>query len=93
MTRTLVNRAARFRRNEALAGGYVVTYRGEVQGWINQLRDAQTWRPGCIAIDEDGEKYITEGGTDQTGADHWSRLIDELPADHRQPMFHRPQAG
>lgn len=35
-------------------GGVVVLFGGEVQGWVNTLRDPGHWRPGCIAVDEKG---------------------------------------
>ncbi|MEM5403929.1 MULTISPECIES: hypothetical protein [Paraburkholderia] len=48
--------ARRYREQEALVGkgGVVVFFQGEVQGWVNQLRNPEHWQPGCIAVDEQG---------------------------------------
>lgn len=54
--RTLIDNARSYREQEALVGkgGVVVFYQGEVQGWSSQLRNADHWRPGCGAVDEQG---------------------------------------
>jgi hypothetical protein len=60
-------------------GGVVVLFEGEVQSWVNKLRNPEHWRPGCIAVDEDGRSWITLAGTEQNGALMWlpSDLIED----------------
>lgn len=60
-------------------GGVVVLYQGEVQSWVNKLRNPEHWRPGCIAVDEEGRSWITLAGTEQNGALMWlpSDLIED----------------
>ncbi len=45
---TLIDDARRYRERDALVGkgGVVVFFEGEVQGWVNQLRNPEHWRPG-----------------------------------------------
>jgi hypothetical protein len=57
-------------------GGVVVLFDGEVQGWCNQLRDPDHWRPGCIAVDESGQHWEAVGGNSVNGAIDW-RILDE----------------
>ncbi len=52
-------------------GGIVTIYNGTVQGWCNQLRDANDWLPECVAIDEDERVYRAEGGDTEHGAALW----------------------
>ena len=52
-------------------GGIVVLKDGEVQSWVNELRNAEHWQPGCIAIDEDGKGWTAIAGNDQGGALLW----------------------
>jgi hypothetical protein len=59
-------------------GGVIVLFDGEVQGWCNQLRDPDHWRPGCIAVDETGQHWEAVGGNATLGAYNWQRL-DEKP--------------
>ena len=35
-------------------GGVIVLFEGDVQSWVNALRNPEHWLPGCVAIDEDG---------------------------------------
>jgi hypothetical protein len=58
-------------------GGVVVLFDGEVQGWCNQLRDPDHWRPGCIAIDEVGQHWEAVGGNSVNGATDWRILNDK----------------
>lgn len=57
-------------------GGVVVVYHGEVCGWMDRLRNPESWQPGCVAIDEDGRTWQTIAGNDYAGALMW------LPLDH-----------
>lgn len=52
-------------------GGVIVIFDGLAQGWVNELRNPETWRPGCIAVDETGYSWIAVGGDDQDGASKW----------------------
>lgn len=49
-------------------GGVVVLFDGEVQSWVNELRNPEHWQPGCIAVDEDGKSWTTMAGNEQNGA-------------------------
>lgn len=51
-------------------GGLVLVYEDEIQGWLDRLRDPDHWIPGVIAFDEDGNSWLTAGGT-RAGADKW----------------------
>ncbi len=61
--------------NESYQGGVVVFYDNEIQGWVNCLRDPETWRPGCIAVDELGNEFVATGGNDQNGAKCWQKNV------------------
>ncbi len=59
-------------------GGVIVLHKQEanwrVQGWVNELRNPESWIPGCIAITETGDAYIAQGGNQQDGAERWSPI-------------------
>lgn len=52
-------------------GGVVVFFNGEVNGWVDRLRDPQHWQAGALAIDEDGHQFVAIGGDYQSGARAW----------------------
>ncbi|GJJ05655.1 hypothetical protein RugamoR64_61930 [Duganella rhizosphaerae] len=52
-------------------GGVIVLLNGEVQSWVNQLRNPEHWQPGCIAVDEDGKSWTTIAGNELDGALMW----------------------
>lgn len=52
-------------------GGVVVIFKGEVQGWVNELRNPEHWQPGCIAVDENGKTWGTVMGDERQGALMW----------------------
>ena len=52
-------------------GGVVVVFDGIAQGWVNELRNPEAWRPGCVAVDEIGSSWLAIGGNDQDGASNW----------------------
>lgn len=52
-------------------GGVVVSLDGEVQSWVNQLRNPEHWQPGCIAVDEEGKSWTTIAGDQRDGALMW----------------------
>lgn len=55
-------------------GGVVIVYEGVVCGWVDQLRDPGHWTPGSIAIDQQGNCWEAQGGTDSDGAERWQPL-------------------
>jgi hypothetical protein len=52
-------------------GGVVVVNNGQVQGWVNELRNPEHWVPGCVAVSEDRLSWTTLAGDDQAGALMW----------------------
>jgi hypothetical protein len=52
-------------------GGVIVVYDGEAQGWVEKLRNPAHWRPGCIAVAEDGICSEAAGGNWRDGARRW----------------------
>lgn len=54
-----------------LKGGVVVIFGGQVAGWMSELRDPQNWEPGCFAMAEDGQEWVTVGGNAYDGAERW----------------------
>jgi hypothetical protein len=58
-------------------GGVVVVCGDEVQGWVNELRNPEHWRPGCIAVTEGGTCYEALGGNDYDGAKHWRLCVGD----------------
>lgn len=61
----------RARHGYAVRGGVIVVFDGIAQGWVNELRDPDAWRPGCVAVDEIGNSWLAIGGNDQDGASTW----------------------
>lgn len=55
-------------------GGLVIVFKDQVGGWMNELRDPQTWEPGCIAVDLEGNQWVATGGNAYDGATHWEAL-------------------
>lgn len=52
-------------------GGVVVLLNGDVQSWVNALRNPEDWQPGCIAIDENGQSWTAIAGNAEDGALLW----------------------
>lgn len=52
-------------------GGVVVIFGNHVAGWMDELRDPQSWEPGCFAIDENGNEWVAVGGNTYDGAEKW----------------------
>jgi hypothetical protein len=42
---------------------------------MNVLRDPHTWRPGCIAVLENGREFVACGGNDKDGAEVWRSKV------------------
>lgn len=72
-------------------GGVVVVFDSLAQGWVDELRNPETWRPGCVAVDESGNSWIAIGGNDRDGAST-SMPIDTHPSKNLTP-FHEGSAG
>jgi len=74
--------AENWRRKNGYAdkGGVVVVFDGVVQGWVNELRDPDHWRPGCIAVDARGVEFLAHGGSAQDGAQRWDMAACAAPA-------------
>ena len=53
----------------------------EVAGWTLELRDAGSWVPGCLAINNAGDMHEATGGNDYDGAAEWVQIVplDEEP--------------
>ncbi len=52
-------------------GGVVVLFNGKVNSWVNELRNPDHWRPGCVAVDEQGRSWTAVAGSDRDGALMW----------------------
>lgn len=52
-------------------GGVVVLFNGEVQSWVNKLRNPEHSQPGCVAVDEEGRSWTTIAGSERDGALMW----------------------
>lgn len=61
-------------KNPELKGGVIVIHNRKVQGWVNELRNPESWVAGCIAIDADGHQYRATGGDDYNGAERWELI-------------------
>lgn len=70
--------ATRWRQDSGRMGGLVVVYRGDVQGWINELRDPQHWVPGCVAINDHNQCWQSIAGDDNHGSLMWLPIFREL---------------
>jgi hypothetical protein len=52
-------------------GGVIVLFEGNVQSWVDALRNPEHWQPGCIAIDEKGGSWTAIAGNQNDGALLW----------------------
>jgi hypothetical protein len=52
-------------------GGVVVIFDGDVQSWVNSLRNPDHWQPGCVAVDEEGRTWTSIAGNERNGALMW----------------------
>jgi len=57
-------------------GGVVIIYHGMVSSWARELRRPAFYKPGCIAIAEDGFIHKAVGGDNFDGADAWLRVAE-----------------
>jgi hypothetical protein len=60
------------RRDEKFnTSGVIVLFEGNVQSWVNTLRNPEHWQPGCVAIDEGGGSWTAIAGNQGDGALMW----------------------
>lgn len=55
-------------------GGVIIVFGHEIQGWVCELRNPEHWRPGIVAVAEDGTCHEARGGNDRDGAECWEPL-------------------
>lgn len=55
-------------------GGVVIVFDGKVTSWVSGLHSPKHWAPGCIAVDENGNQWLSAGGDELNGAQRWQRL-------------------
>jgi hypothetical protein len=62
--------AHRWREEHGYVGrsGVIVRFDGEVQSWVDTLRNADHWQPGCIAVDAQGRTWTAIAGNQGDGA-------------------------
>lgn len=66
-------------RPRLLGRGVVVIFKGQVAGWMNELRSPEEWEPGCIAVDRRGNQYLAIGGDSYHGATAWRSVWSVKP--------------
>ncbi|MFZ6774552.1 hypothetical protein ACO0LB_17755 [Undibacterium sp. SXout7W] len=57
--------------------GVIVLFQGNVQGWVNTLRNPEHWQPGCIAVNEEGPSWTTMAGSERNGALMWMANVHD----------------
>lgn len=72
-SKNLIHKAQQWRITNGYVdkAGVVVIFNGEVQGWVNELRNPEPWAPGCLAINKRGEMWQTIAGNSEDGALMW----------------------
>jgi hypothetical protein len=58
-------------KNKIGEGGVVVFFEGKVESWIDELRNPESYAPGCIAVDGEGNQWKATGGDSYNGANEW----------------------
>lgn len=88
----LLKKRAEYLAENLRAGGVVIINKhGEPCGWTNKLRDPQSWEPGCIAVEENGNCWTAIGGNDYDGATYWQLITDEpepASVERQEPRGH-----
>lgn len=74
MSNKITNIANDYRNEIGRCGGVVVVFNGTVSGWVNELRNPEEWRPGCIAVDSVGNQFKAVGGNEYDGSEHWKKI-------------------
>ena len=64
-------RAWRKRHGFLGKGGFVSFWNGKACGWMSDLSDTASHRPGCLALSEEGALYRSEGGDYWRGSHEW----------------------
>ncbi|ALO46600.1 hypothetical protein [Pseudohongiella spirulinae] len=73
-TRQLFKAARKFRKDYCLQGGVVLIYNGQIYGWKDKVRSPCSEKPGAVAIDERGNRWIAAGGDPYNGAEKWEPI-------------------
>lgn len=92
--------ASQYRQFLIKTDGVVIFYNGEIQGWCNELRNPESWCPGCIAVSLD-QQFIAIGGNGYDGAEKWQLIESGDSARHPanvaalavETESHLPKAG
>ena len=66
--------AEEFRIRHSLIGGVVVFHSGKAVSWVNELRNPESWEPGVIAMNSEGQCWRATGGDAINGAKEWQPL-------------------
>lgn len=75
---SLIEIAAKWRKENDYVNkeGVLIIYNGEVQSWVNVLRNPEHWASGCYAILENNEIWQTIAGDEYNGALMWLRIFE-----------------
>lgn len=57
-------------------GGVVIIFNDDVNSWCAELRNPEHWNTGCIAVDENGNQWISTGGDSYNGAKAWKHITN-----------------
>lgn len=87
----MLDLADKVKADRNVNGGVVVFFNNKIQGWQNELRDPDRWRPGCVAFDECGNLFESRGGNAAQGAEEW-RPIDHDRLDKLVEIWENRQA-
>lgn len=81
----MVKKAAAWQRdrNVSFESGAFIFWRNKVCGWTRELTNetASTHRPGCIALDTNGNFFKSVGGDEQGGAEKWELVYGQPAAE------------
>lgn len=77
---SLIEIAAKWRKENDYVNkeGVLIIYNGEVQSWVNVLRNPEHWVSGCYAISENNEIWQTIAGDEYNGALMWLRIFEPV---------------
>lgn len=54
--------------------GVTIVYDSSVQGWCAVFPSPRDWRPGSIAVNDSGHRWIAIGGNDYDGSETWMQI-------------------
>jgi len=66
--------AADCRCDHNLLGGVVVLFDMIICSWVREMPSPKEWRPGAVAVADDGLCFKAIGGNDSDGAEKWDLL-------------------